>query len=311
MGFKEALCDAYRRIGSENKEIVLVTSDVGKSVNSAEFRDVFGERFINVGIAEQNMIGVAAGLTDSGYRVFATTFSNFATLRANEFVRHFMGYMQSPVKLVGVAAGFSTGFSGYTHYGIEDVAALRAISNLTVVSPADGLETKKTIEALINYDAPVYLRLTGTPQMPVIFKNDYDFQIGKAIELQNGLDVTIIACGSMVSNALEAAKLLDSEGISCSVINMHTIKPLDTNAINMQLSKKLIVSVEEHSTIGGLGSAIAEYISELNNTPVLLRLGVKQGYIKAGGYNYMLEQNGLLAIQIAGDIKGKLKEISR
>jgi transketolase len=293
------------KLAADDDRIFALSADLRNSSGLDRFYANYSDRFVSVGIAEQNMIGVAAGIADSGYSVFASTFANFAALRACEFARHFLGYMNAPVKLVGFCGGFSIEFFGNTHYGIEDVAALRAISNLTILSPADGLETAKAVTALADYNAPAYLRLTGTANMPVVYKEDYDFQIGKAITLKDGDDVALIACGSMVANALEAAKILEDTGMGCSVVNMHTIKPLDTDALDRLMDKKLLVSIEEHSVIGGLGSAVAEYLSEKENSPVLLKLGIGQGYKKAGSYKYMLDQNGLMPQQIAETVSEK------
>jgi len=294
------------KLAAENDRIFALSADLRNTSGLDRFAANYPDRFVNVGIAEQNLIGVAAGLADSGYSVFAATFANFAALRACEFVRHFMGYMRLPVNLVGFAAGFAMEFFGNTHYGLEDISTLRAISNLTIISPADGLETVKAVTALVDFGNPVYLRLTGTANMPMIYKNDYDFQIGKSIMLKEGRDIALIAVGSMVANALEASKILEELGISCSVINMHTIKPLDTDALDELFDKRLIVTVEEHSIIGGMGCAVAEYLSEKQNTPVILKLGASQGYKKAGGYKYMLELNELLPRQIADAVTHKL-----
>ena len=307
LGQRGVLGVTLDKLAAENNKIFAVSADTRNVSGLDRFAAHYPDRFVNVGIAEQNLVGVAAGIADSGYNVFATTIANFAALRACEFARHFLGYMNSPVKLVGFAAGFVMEFFGNTHYSIEDVSALRAISNLTIISPADGLETAKAVTALADYDAPVYLRLTGTTNMPIVYKGDYDFEIGKAITLRDGNDAALIVCGSMAANALEAAKILEDNGVSCSVINMHTIKPLDTDALDGLLDKRLIVSIEEHSIIGGLGSAIADYISEKETSAVLCKLGVSQGYKKAGSYKYMLEQNGLLPRQIADAVAGKLK----
>ena len=306
LGQRGVLGVTLDKLAAENDRIFAVAADVRNSSGLDRFAANYPDRFVNVGIAEQNLIGVAAGLADSGYNVFATTLSNFAALRACEFVRHYMGYMQSPVKLVGMSAGFVMEYFGNTHYGVEDVAALQSISNLTIISPADGLETVKAVTELAGYDKPVYLRLTGMINMPVVYKNDYNFRIGKAVVIREGTDAAIIACGSMVFNALEAAKLLENKGIGCSVINMHTIKPLDTEVLDSLFDKKLLISVEEHNITGGLGSAIADYITEKQNTSAILKLGVSQGYKKAGCYKYMLERNGLLPQQIADSIVSKL-----
>lgn len=293
------------KLAEADDRIFAVCADVRNISGLDRFAAKYPERYVNVGIAEQNLVGVAAGLADSGYTVFATTLANFAALRACEIVRHQLGYMQSPVKLVGFTAGFAAEYFGYTHYGVEDISALRSISNLTIISPADGLETAKAVTALACFEGAAYLRLTGMINMPVVYKGDYDFQIGKAAVLKEGADVALIACGSMVANALDASAILDEKGISCAVINMHTIKPLDTQSIDRMMDKKLIVSVEEHNTIGGLGSAVADHISEKKGAPPLLKLGVEQGYKKAGSYKYMLEQNGLLPQQIADAVQRK------
>ena len=308
LGQRGVLGVTLDKIAKENDKIFALSADLRNTSGLDRFANNFPDRFFNVGIAEQNLVGVAAGLADSGYSVFATTFANFASLRACEFVRHYMGYMRSPIKLVGFGAGFAMELFGNTHYAVEDISALRAVSNLTIISPADGLETAKTVAALVDYDAPVYLRLTGTANMPIVYKNDYVFQIGKADILNSSGEIALIACGSMVANALEAAKTLENQDLSCTVVNMHTIKPLDTEALDRLLDKKLIVTVEEHSVIGGLGSAVAEYLSEKDNAPALLRLGVAQGYKKAGSYKYMLEQNGLLPQQIADRIISKISK---
>jgi transketolase len=303
LGQRGAFGVTLDNFANDNTDIFALSADLKNTSGLDRFAKNHPDRFVNVGIAEQNLIGIAAGLADSGFNVFASTFANFAALRACEFVRHFMGYMKSPIKLVGFGAGYAMEFFGNTHYGIEDISALRAISNLTVISPADGLETVKVVEALSRFNQPVYLRLTGMSNIPIVYKNDYDYQIGKAIDLKSGKDVCLIACGSMVAYALKAADLLVGEGISCAVLNMHTIKPLDETSITAHSDNKLIVTVEEHSTIGGLGSAVAECLSEKANTPRLLRLGISPGYKKAGGYKYMLEQNGLTAEQIADSIR--------
>ena len=295
------------KLAAQNSRIFALSADLRNTSGLDRFANNHPGRFINVGIAEQNLVGVAAGLADSGYCVYAATFANFAALRACEFVRHFMGYMRSPIKLVGFGAGFAMEYFGNTHYGVEDMSALRAISNLSIISPADGLETAKAVTALIDYEMPAYLRLTGVANMPIVYKSDYDFQIGKASVLKNGSDVALVACGSTVANAIEAVKILESKSVSSSVINMHTIKPLDTDILDMLLDKKLIVSIEEHSIIGGLGGAISEYLSEKKNAPVLYRFGIPQGYKKAGSYQYMLEQNGLLPQQIADTVVSMLK----
>jgi transketolase len=306
LGQRGVLGVTLDKLAKEDERIFVLTADLRNTSGLDRFATNFPDRFVNVGIAEQNLLGVAAGLADSGYSVFATTFANFATLRACEFVRHFMGYMRSPIKLVGFGAGFSMEFFGNTHYGIEDVSALRAIPNITIVSPADGLATLKVVQSLARHDSPAYIRLTGMSNMPTVYPADFDFTIGKAVCHRTGSDLALIACGSMVHPALVAADQLEKKGLRCTVVDMHTIKPLDVCAVDKMLDKMLIVTIEEHSTIGALGSAVAEHLSGKTGVPPLLRIGVSPGYQKAGSYAYMLEKNGLLPHQIVDTVSQRI-----
>ncbi len=307
LGQGAAMGNALLEMAKENEKIIALTSDLAKVAGLERFGKTFPDRLINTGIAEQNMLGIASAFANEEFIPFAFSFANFSVLRACEPTRHFMGYMQRNVKLVGLSAGFATGVFGNTHYGKEDIAIIRAFSGITIISPADCTEVVKATEAASKYIGPVYLRLTGVMNNPVVYKEDYDFEIGKAIKLKNGADITIIATGSMVYNSLKASEILEKKGISASVIDMHTIKPLDTKTIDHEISSsKLIVSVEEHSKIGGLGGTVAEYLSSLEQNPVLLRLGIEDKYQIAGDYLYMLEQNELLPEQIAFNIEQKL-----
>jgi transketolase len=214
------------------------------------------------------MIGVAAGLAKEGYCVFATSFAPFIAMRSGDQIRMNMGYMNLNVKAVAIGSGLSMGMLGNSHYGIEDLAVMRSIPNLTVVSPADCVEIVKTVYAASEYDRPMYIRLTGAANNPIVYTEDYDYEIGKAITLRDGSDISIIANGTMVYESLEAAKVLDEQGISSRVVNMHTVKPLDITVIDKAIAtSRMIVTIEEHSIIGGLGSAIAEYKSECQNAP--------------------------------------------
>jgi len=296
-------------IAKDNDKLMVVSADLGRSSGLDRFMKNNPSKYVNVGIAEQNMLGVAAGLADSGFIVFASSISKFATLRACEFIEHFMNYMNSPVKLVGLNAGFSHEYLGNTHHGLNDIATIRAFPNNVIISPADGLEVMKALNALVQHNGSAYLRLTGTKNCPIIYKDDYEFEIGKAISLKHGEDIALISCGSIVANALEAAKILEYSGVTVSVTNMHTIKPLDTNALDSLLKKNLIVTIEEHSIIGGLGGAVAEYVCGKSNAPAVLVLGIKQGYSYIGSYKYLLEQSGLLSEQIANSVLQKLKKV--
>jgi transketolase len=285
---------------------LVLTADLAYLSGLERFINKYPEKFLNIGIAEQNMLGISAGLAQEGKIVFATTYATFITMRSCEQLRHYLGYMKSNVKLVGTGAGLVMTFSGNTHYTIEDLSIVRAIPNITILSPADATESVKVALAAAQFDGPVYIRLTGGLNNPMVYKEDYDFQIGKAVTLTNEGDITIFATGTMVYNSLEAAKILKEKGIHARVVNIHTIKPIDTDCINEAIEcSKLMVSVEEHSTIGGLGGAIAEYCSAQTKHAPLLRLGIADKFRHAGDYNYLLEQNRLLPTQIAQDIEQK------
>ncbi len=290
-------------LGRDIDDLVVLTADLCSTSGLDRFRSQFPEKFFNIGIAEQNLLGISAGLAKEGYIVFATSFANFAVMRSYEHVRLNMGYMGFNIKLVGLGSGFAMGMFGNTHYGIEDVALMRAIPGLCILSPSDCTEVMKATIAAANHNGPVYLRLTGTINNPIVNKEDYHFEIGKAISLKSGSEVTIIATGTMVYHALVAAEILESRGISTAVINMHTIKPLDTDAITTACNtSKFIVTVEEHSNIGGLGGAVAEYLCSTPSAPPQLIVGMPDTFQMAGDYQYLLEQNGLTSSQIAQKI---------
>ncbi|MBN3264070.1 transketolase C-terminal domain-containing protein [Pectobacterium brasiliense] len=284
---------ALLELSHQYPEIIAMSADLRQTSGLDRFSAAYPERFFNAGIAEQNMVGVAAGFAASGFVPFATSFANFLSLRSCEQVRHYMGYMGENIKLVGLASGFAMGTFGATHHGIEDIASIRAIAGITILSPADCAETVKMTEAALHFDGPVYLRLTGGMRTPIVYKNDYELRIGQAITLRDGGDIAIVATGSMVHYALKAAEKLAERGIESTVINMHTIKPLDTTALDLQLDKKLIVTVEEHSIIGGLGGAVAEHLTSKDKKPQQVIVGIPQGYIDAGDYGYLLAQCGL------------------
>ena len=306
LGQRGAIGNALLELAKENGKIIVLTSDLARISGLDRFGKIFPERLINTGIAEQNMLGIAAAFANEGFIPFAISFANFSVLRACEPTRHFMGYMQRNVKLIGLSSGFAMGVFGNTHYCKEDIAIIRAISGIAILSPADCTELVKATEAASKYNGPVYIRLTGVMNNPVVYRENYDFEIGKAIILKKGADITIAATGSMVNNSLQASEILEKQGIAATVIDMHTTKPLDTEIIDSEMkSSKLIVSVEEHSKIGGLGGAIAEYLSCVQHHPVLLRLGIKDEFQLAGDYQYMLAQNELLPEQIANNIRQK------
>lgn len=308
LGARATFGQAVLEMARQRDDFYAVSADLCQSSGLVKFREEFPDRFINAGIAEQNMIGIAAGLAKDGTNVFATSFAPFVTMRACEQVRMNMGYMQLNIKAVGLGSGLVMAQLGNSHYGIEDASVMRSVPGMTVVEPCDGAEIMKAVEALCDYGKPAYLRLTGGPGLPVVYDGDFDFRIGKAVKLREGKDVAIIAAGTMVHYALEAAELLEGEGISAAVTDMHTIKPLDTEAVDGEMDKKLIVTIEEASVVGGLGSAVAEHLAIKRNRPPQLMLGIKDCFPHAGSYQYLLEQCGLTGGQIAVDIGKALSE---
>lgn len=303
LGSRATFGQAILLLAKYSNNLMVLSADLGKSSGLDRFINSYPDKFLNIGIAEQNMIGVAAGLAKEGYVVFATSFAPFISMRASEQIRMNLGYMSLNVKAVSIGSGVSMGFLGNSHFGIEDAAIMRSIPNMTVVTPADCTEIVKTVFSAAEYEGPMYIRLTGAMNNPIVYRSDYEFSIGKAIKLRIGNDITICANGTMVYESLEAAKMLESKGISASVVNMHTIKPIDTQVIDQTMTtSKMIVSVEEHSVIGGLGSAIAEYKSRFSNTPAHLIIGFPDEFLKTGEYKYLLEKYGLVAEKIAEKI---------
>lgn len=302
LGQRGAFGAVLHDLAKTDDKIVALAGDLTRVAGLEHFADDFPERFINAGIAEQNMLGLAAGIADAGRVPFAATFANFAALRANEFARHFMAYMRCNVKLVGFCGGFAIELFGTTHYGLEDVAALRSMPNLTILSPCDCMEVAKCVEYCTSSTGPVYLRLTGKLNAPMINKCDYNLEVGRGIKLREGCDAVIYATGSVVFNALKAAEMLSDAGIDTVVINMHTLKPIDEELIVRHKDVSLIVSVEEHSVVGGLGSAVAEVLAVYHEHGRLIAIGTDDTYLHAGSYEYMLEQHGLTAAQICARI---------
>ncbi len=294
---------AALELAKKMDDLMVLTCDVSTSAGLDRFRKIYPEKYLDLGIAEQNLIGVAAGLSSEGFNVVTTTFAPFQTIRCCEQIKVNIGYMKQKICMVGIASGLVLGNLGYTHCCIEDIGILRTIPGITIISPSDSLETVKALEASVKSDKSIYIRLTGSSNNPIINSKDYKFQIGKSIELKEGKDLTIFCSGAVVHNCLEAAKKLESKNISTSVINMHTIKPLDKEALESACKKsKLIVSVEEHNVIGGLGSAISEHIATINNSPKQLIIGINDTYSKGGSYKFLQEKHGLTPDKIVDNI---------
>ena len=290
-------------------EILVLSSDMATTAGLDRFISANMDKFINVGIAEQNLVGVASGLANEGYRTIITAQAAFLSLRSIEQIRQYLGYMKSNVKVVGICAGFALTFFGNTHYAIEDIAIMRSIPNITVLSPSDAGQAAKIFETAVQMDVPVYIRLVGGLNCPIVYKDDYILEIGKSITVKEGEDITIFATGIMVYNSLRATEFLQEKGLSVRVVDVHTIKPLDIQKIKDCASSKLLVSVEEHSIIGGLGGAISETLADIGKQVPLLRLGVKDTFCKVGDYPYLLEQNRLQPEQIADDIAIKYQSL--
>jgi len=290
-------------LGRELDDLVVLTGDLCTTSGLDRFRAAFPGKFYNIGIAEQNLIGISAGLAKEGKTVFASTFATFGAMRSYEQVRLNLGYMGLNVKLVGLGSGFSMGMFGNTHYGIEDIALMRAIPGLAILSPADCTEVVKATMAAALRSGPFYIRLTGVTNNPIVYRNDYAYEIGKAVCVKPDSDIAIIATGSMVHHAVEAAQILESRGISAEVMDMHTIKPLDDDALRTAANRmKLIVTVEEHSIVGGLGGAVAEFLCGLPHAPRQLIIGMPDAFQIVGDYTYLLEENGLTGPHIAEKI---------
>lgn len=284
--------------------LMVLTCDVSTSAGLDRFRKTYPEKYLDIGIAEQNMVGVAAGLASEGYNVITTTFAPFQTARCCEQIKVNAGYMQQKLCMVGIASGLALGNLGFTHCCVEDIGILRSIPNIQIVSPADSFETIKALNAAVNSKKSTYIRLTGSANNPIIYNQDYNFEIGKSIKLKSGTDLTLFCSGAIVSTCLEVAKKLAELKISCSVINMHTIKPIDKDAIkDASETSKLIVSVEEHNVIGGLGSAISEHLVKLKSRPNMLIMGINDQYVKGGSYNYLKNKYELSTDKIVEKIK--------
>ena len=307
IGQRATLGIAALEIAKNNKNLIVLTCDVSTSAGLDRFRKTLPEQYIDLGIAEQNLIGVATGLSSEKFDVITTTFAPFQTMRCCEQIKVNLGYMSHKVCMVGLASGLALGTLGFTHSCIEDIGVLRSIPGITIISPADSLETIKALDAAVKLNGPCYIRLTGTSNNPIVYDKDYNFEIGKSIKLREGSDVAIFSSGSSVNNSLKASELLSEKNISCTVINMHTIKPLDTKAILEVCNHKLIVSIEEHNIIGGLGSAISEFKSTLEKSPKQLFLGIKDMYGKGGTYNHLLNKHGLTPEKIVENV---LKNLS-
>ena len=298
VGYGTALVE----LGRKRDDFIVMDADLAAATQTGMFKKEFPDRFYDCGIAEQNMMGIAAGIAATGKKVIVSSFAMFAAGRAFEQVRNSIGYPHLNVIIGATHAGISVGEDGATHQCCEDIALMRTIPGMTIINPADEVEAKKAVEAAIELDGPVYMRF-GRLAVPVIFDEDYKFEVGKGVELRHGNDVTIIATGLMVNEALEAYEMLKKEGISARVINMATIKPLDKDIV-IKAAKETgaIVTAEEHSVIGGLGGAVSEAVCEEYPVPVV-KLGVNDVFGHSGPAPKLLDEFGLRAPNIVEKAK--------
>lgn len=304
---KTATRDAYGKalveLGGINDKIVVLDADLAAATKTGMFKKAYPDRFFDSGIAESNMMGVAAGLATTGYTVFASTFAMFAAGRAYEQIRNSIAYPHLNVKIGATHAGISVGEDGASHQCCEDIALMRVIPGMVIINPADDIEARAAVFAAAEYEGPVYMRF-GRLAVPRIFDESYKFELGKAVTLREGSDVTIIATGLMVNEAIEAAKALADEGISAEVINIHTIKPLDKEAVIRSAAKTgAVVTAEEHSIIGGLGGAVAEALCESGKPVPVVRLGVNDVFGRSGPAVELLHIYGLDAQNIVAKAK--------
>lgn len=300
--FGQAVLDAAR----EDDKFILLTADLATLSGMRKYINNYPGQFYNVGIAEQNMIGISAGLAAEGFHPCATTYATFITMRSCEQIRHFCGYMKEKIIVVGSGAGLSQGFAGNTHYTIEDLAVMRSIPNITILSPADAASAVKQFELARKAPNAVYMRLTGNLNCPMVYKEETAFEIGKAKKLSEGADVVIFAVGTMVSTAMKAAKLLSEIGITATIYDMFIVKPIDHEAVKESRNFKLAVTIEEHSKLGGLGAAVAEVMTESTGMPKLLRCGIHDSFDLACDYEGLLAQNRLTPELIVDDIEAAL-----
>ena len=304
---RDAYGEALVELGQINKDVVVLDADLSKSTKTSDFSKAFPERFFNMGIAEQNLLGTAAGLAAMGKIPFASSFAVFAVGRAYDQIRNSIAYPHLNVKIAASHAGLTVGEDGGSHQMLEDLALMRALPGMTVIVPADGNETKQAIFAAAEYNGPVYIRL-GRPKVPTIFDEKYKFQIGKGVVVKDGQDVTLVATGIMVSKALEAAELLAQEGVSAAVVNISTIKPIDSHLIiKMAKETGAMVTCEEHNIMGGLGGAVAEVLVESAPIP-MARVGVEDRFGESGLPDQLLEKYGLTKEHIVQKAKSVIEK---
>lgn len=299
---------AMPEIAEAKDNLMVLTADLALLSNLERFAAQYPDKFLNVGIAEQNMIGIASGLAMEGDCVFATTYASFIAVRSLEHVRQHLSNLKLNVKLVGTAAGVVAARSGVAHWASEDVAFMRVLPNMTVMSAADSLEAYYMAHYAAESTVPMYIRINGVPNCPMVYDETYVFEPNKISVIQEGTDIALLGTGLMVHEAQEVAKILAEQGISCTVANVHTIKPLDYKTLDHIFnSHKLVVTLEEHNIIGGMGSAVAEYKSSLSDSPRQIFIGFPDSFTLAGTTQFIWEQFEMTAPQIAERLLKEMK----
>ena len=308
-GFRNTFGMAILEAGMRNPDVVVLTADLAGTTRVVEFSEKFPERFYQTGIAEQNLMGMAGGLASCGKIPVVTTFATFASMRCCEQLRSDIAYTGFNVKIIGVDSGIGMGTLGATHNAIEDIGIIRSIPNMVLLSPCDGLELVKALGAAIDYNGPVYVRMGGGESLKPVYEEDYEFKIGKAVTLKEGNDGTIIASGTMVSKALEAAEILSDILLSLRVINVHTIKPIDIEIIvKAAVETKNIITIEEHNVTGGLGSAVADVMAQAG-AGILTKIGFPDSFGPIAPYQELLSYYGLTPEAMAVVIRQKVSEV--
>jgi len=305
---RTAFVDTLTELAVRDERIVLLAGDLGFGVIDA-FAQRFPDRFVNMGVAEQNMTGVATGLALSGKVVFTYSIANFPTLRCLEQIRNGPCYHNANVKVVSVGGGLAYGSLGMSHHATEDLAIMRVLPNITVVAPADPVETRGATEALVQLDGPAYLRL-GRAGEPVVHDDVIDFELGRAVRLRDGRDLTLVSTGGMLATAGRVADALARDGLSCRLLSMHTVRPLDRDAVIAAATEtQLVVTIEEHSIVGGLGGAVAEVLAEMRGDRApLKRVGLPSAFMRrAGSRDYLLHEHGLSDVEILATLKSALE----
>ncbi len=288
----------------------VLSADMSAAASLSRYMYQNPDKYTEIGIAEQNLVGISAGMASEGFTPIAIAQAAFITMRAFEMDRQYLGYMKNKVILVGLNSGFYLQYFGNTHYCVEDFSILRSIPNMTILSPADAGEAVMALDAALKYDGPSYIRLTGGSQLVTVYNEYCDFTIGKNNVVREGSDICIFATGACVGNSMKAAEILaENHGIEVKVVDVHTLKPFDTNTVDESKDCRLFVSVEEHSVIGGLGSALSDYTSSKSGFPMILRLGVQDTFSKPGNYDYLMTQHRLTPELIAENIYNKIQTL--